>query len=108
MLFVPHFPDTIPKSRRVLDLIRKLTCNHLSGDQRASTRIKQSQRKHSAESYLRSKETPKIPGSVEAQISTVQDFLSQLENANVANLSDSSIEHLTQGMVGWPKFSEVR
>lgn len=31
------FADTIPKSRRVYDLIRKLTCDHLDGMPQSTT-----------------------------------------------------------------------
>jgi len=52
-ILVMNKMDTIPKSRRVFDLIRKLTCNRLDGEQGQLKITKDSKR--SVESYLKRK-----------------------------------------------------
>jgi hypothetical protein len=100
------FADTIPQSRRVFDLIRKLTCNHLEG-QEAVVRVIKKQTKHTAESYLRAKE--KITPPQDEKRGDKLDskaFLGVLESAT-GRLDDDKVAELLRGVVGWPGFRDV-
>ncbi|TRY67736.1 hypothetical protein TCAL_09816 [Tigriopus californicus] len=92
--------DTIPKSRRVYDLIRKLTCNRLR-NQVTSTRILPQPDPRSVESYLKSKEKAK---PVEKKVRN-EDFLATLQATEI--LTETKVAELTEGVVGWPNFTEV-
>ncbi len=57
-LLVLNKMDAIPHSRRVFDLIRKLTCNHLDGQQAAVRFVEETHLREriTAEAYLRAKD----------------------------------------------------
>jgi len=88
--------DTIPKSRRVYDLIRKLTCNRLDGVEGEVKISKYS--KKSVEKYLqrktRAEEKEETSGGV-------------LSEAKSGELTEDDVSRLTAGLLGWPGFSEV-
>ena len=48
--------DTIPKSRRVYDLIRKLTCGRLNGIKHGTRIAKETSKKLSVEEYFKKRE----------------------------------------------------
>ena len=92
--------DTIPKSRRVLDLIRKLTCNRLDGEQGQLKITKDS--KKSIETYFkrkaRSEQEESIPGKNASDI---------LQIASRGGLSEEKTSGLISGLLGWPGFNDV-
>eukprot|EP00095_Tigriopus_kingsejongensis_P008102 maker-scaffold590_size129399-snap-gene-0.35 protein:Tk08102 transcript:maker-scaffold590_size129399-snap-gene-0.35-mRNA-1 annotation:"hypothetical protein DAPPUDRAFT_194445" len=111
----PHIPsvlilnkiDTIPKARRVLNLIRKLTCNRLEG-QPSTVRIKPHVDRRTAESYLKSKDRSGSPEKNEhiEPPNPVEDFM-RVVRTKKGELTETEIVELTNGKVGWPNFSEV-
>lgn len=94
--------DTIPKSRRVFDLIRKLTCNRLEGEQ-GQIKISKHDNKRSVESYLKRK------SRIEEEEAThvKEDVSDILEIAGKEGLSEQKTSSLTSGLLGWPGFSDV-
>ena len=116
--------DTIPRSRRVYDLIRKLTCNRLDGVE-GQLNIKQEGRK-TLENYLKKKaaesedekhetlrnieiiqsmgERQRIIESKRLNEEPVPDDV--LEKAH-RRLTEEDVSALTSGLVGWPGFRDV-
>ena len=92
--------DTIPKSRRVFDLIRKLTCNRLKGVEGQVTISKQDS-KWSAKSYLKRK------ARSHEEDADVTERADVLERAAAGGLTEGDVASLTAGLVGWPGFSDV-
>ena len=93
--------DTIPKSRRVYDLIRKLTCNRLDGDQ-GEVKISTRDSKRSVEKYLKRK------ARAEQEAVVVKDDVGEvLEIASKENLSEEKTLGLIAGLIGWPGFRDV-
>ena len=91
--------DTIPKSRRVYDLIRKLTCNRLDGVEGEVSISKDSKR--SVAKYLERKTRS---GEGEGGSTNFSDILSV---ARQGSLTEEDVTRLTAGLVGWPGFKEV-
>jgi len=102
--------DTLTGGRNPLDLIRKLTCNHLEGvssDVFISDRDLQFRPKPSAEAYLKARETSKrASGGSEARL-TAADFLKELKSRNGQEWSDEELGRKLRRVVGWPGFSQV-
>ena len=96
--------DTIPKSRRVYDLIRKLTCNRLEGVEGEVTISKDSKR--SVEKYLERK-TRSSEGELMGKGEGASSFSQILSEARRAGLTEEDVSRLTAGLVGWPGFREV-
>jgi len=92
--------DTIPKSRRVFDLIRKLTCNRLKGVEGQVTISKQDS-KWSAKSYLKRKARSH---EEDAEVTERSDVL---ERAAAGGLTEGEVASLTAGLLGWPGFTDV-
>jgi len=102
-ILVMNKMDTIPKSRRVYDLIRKLTCNRLDGDEGQVVKISQRDSKRSVDQYLKRKERRNSEESV-----VVKDDISELlEIAKKENLSEERTLGLIAGLLGWPGFRDV-
>ena len=95
--------DSIPKSRRVFDLIRKLTCNRLD-DGSGVVKIAPSDSKFSMEKYLRRKEQALTKREAESEVEKFGDIL---EIARSERLSEERCSSLTAGLVGWPGFRDV-
>ena len=94
--------DTIPKSRRVYDMIRKLTCNRLEGVEGEVNISKDSKR--SVEKYLERK-TRSSGGETGGD--GVTNFSQILSEARRGRLTEDDVSRLTAGLVGWPGFKEV-
>jgi len=92
--------DTIPKSRRVLDLIRKLTCNRLDGEQGQLKITKDS--KKSIEKYLKRKARSEQEESIPTK--NVGDIL---QIASRGGLTEEKTSGLISGLLGWPGFNDV-
>ena len=116
--------DTIPRSRRVYDLIRKLTCNRLDGVE-GQLNIKQEGRK-TLENYLKTKAAESEDEKHETlrNIEIIQSMVKRqriieskrlneesvpddvLEKAH-RRLTEEDVSALTSGLVGWPGFRDV-
>jgi len=99
-ILVMNKMDTIPKSRRVLDLIRKLTCNRLNGELGQLKITKDSKR--SVENYLKRKARAQDEGLVQSK-----DVSDILEIASKGRLSEEKTSSLISGLLGWPGFHDV-
>ena len=109
--------DAIPRSRRVYDLIRKLTCNRLEGRETQVKFIKGThlRPRHTAETYLRTKEKKERSRSGSADTNdeeppmTATQFLDLVRSRDPAEKpwSDEELEDALYGVVGWPGFREV-
>jgi GTPase Era involved in 16S rRNA processing len=88
--------DQIPKSRRIYDLIRKLTCNRLDDGQEV-VKITKSDATDSVEKYLKKKDA-----SV-----TINDFSDVAALARAERVSEERCSQLISGLVGWPGFRDV-
>jgi len=107
-ILVMNKMDTIPKSRRVYDLIRKLTCNRLDGEEGQSVKISKRDSKRSVEKYLKRKEWVDKEESVKEKSSVVKDDVGELlEIAKNENLSEEKTLRLIAGLLGWPGFRDV-
>jgi len=97
--------DTIPKSRRIYDLIRKLTCNRLE-DGSGQVKISQHDPKWNVESYFKRKEriAKKEGEDREQEKLTVKDVLDEVREGKVRN---TRADTLITGMIGWPGFKDV-
>ena len=96
--------DTIPKSRRVYDLIRKLTCNRIDGME-GEIKIS-SDSKRSVEKYLERK--CRASDDVDERLDRRGTEMSQiLSEARAGGLTEEETSRLTAGLVGWPGFREV-
>jgi small GTP-binding protein len=119
--------DELPESRPVLDLVRKLTCNHLDGvDTTARPLLKKPRRKKelTTEHYLKRLEGRESDGvrqpdrlledgssarSSKATVrsgETVADFLLDVR-ANAKEWTDDELTARLRRVVGWPGFREV-
>lgn len=94
--------DTIPKSRRIFDLIRKLTCNRLEGEA-SSSRISKQEQKLTPEEYIRSKSAAVVSVKKNKKLD-VDEFL---ETVASGQLQEKDIAKLLAGVVGWPGFRDV-
>ena len=94
--------DTIPRSRRMYDLIRKLTCNRLDGVQGEVSITKDTESIKSPEAYLKKKSKKgedKDDGF---------DRLNQImETSKSSHVSESDVSQLTSDLIGWPGFRDV-
>ena len=98
--------DTIPKSRRVYDLIRKLTCNRLDGVEGEVNISKDSKR--SVEKYLERKtRSSEGKARLEGEGEGANNFSQILSEARKGGLTEDDVSRLTAGLVGWPGFQEV-
>ena len=94
--------DQIPKSRRVFDLIRKLTCNHLD-DGRATVKITHGDTEGcSVNKYLKRKEK-----ALEKGPDGIHDYPDILRIARSSTLTEDRCRGLTAGLLGWPGFRDV-
>ena len=106
--------DTIPRSRRVYDLIRKLTCNRLDGVE-GQVAISKNDSKFSMETYLKRKarEMENMSDMKEHVMrnedsTTTSDRMSDiLKVAGNDVLTEDTVHELTAGLVGWPGFRDV-
>ena len=94
--------DTIPRSRRVYDLIRKLTCNRLNGVE-GGVKISVDS-KRSVEKYLERK--ARASGEI-GETSDGDHFSQILSEAKNKRLTEDDVSRLTAGLLGWPGFREV-
>merc|ERR1711915_998487 len=85
--------DTIPKSRRIFDLMRKLTCNRLDG-QEGQVKISKKDSKKSLDSYLKRKMRAK-----EEECVKTEDYDDILEIAKIGNLTEDKTAGLVAGLV---------
>ena len=94
--------DEIPKSRRIFDLIRKLTCNHLD-DGQATVKITHGDTEGcSVKKYLKRKERA-LDGSNDG----INDYPDILRIARAGSITEERCRGLTAGLVGWPGFRDV-
>jgi len=94
--------DEIPKSRRVFDLIRKLTCNHLD-DGQATVKITHADTEGcSVNKYLKRKER-----ALEESPDGIKDYPDILRIARTCTLTEDRCRGLTAGLLGWPGFRDV-
>merc|ERR1711971_30731 len=85
--------DTIPKSRRMYDLIRKLTCNRLDGVQGEVIITKDTEAIKSTEAYLKKKS---MKG---ADQDDGFDRLNQImETSKSSHVSESDVSQLTSDL----------
>lgn len=98
--------DTIPKSRRIFDLIRKLTCNRLA-DGQGEVKISDNDSKWSVKTYVKRKERElaKEKDVVDDKKELTWDNI--LEVVRTERLSEERVVSLTAGLVGWPGFRDV-
>jgi len=112
--------DTIPRSRRVFDLIRKLTCNRIVGEEESQVKISKYDNKMSVNKYLKRKE---LANKRAASIDNSSEETSHEEFTNAAEaytnpaeiykiateekLSEIRVASLTKGLLGWPGFKDV-
>ena len=94
--------DTIPRSRRMYDLIRKLTCNRLDGVQGEVNITKDPESRKSAEAYLRKKSKKS-----EDQDDGVDKLNHIIETSRSSHVSESDVSQLTSDLIGWPGFRDV-
>ena len=94
--------DTIPRSRRVYDLIRKLTCNRLNGVE-GEVKIN-TDSKRSVENYLKRKQRAS-EGTEETPDGDSFDRI--LSQAKTERLTEDDVSRITAGLLGWPGFREV-
>ena len=95
--------DTIPRSRRMYDLIRKLTCNRLDGVQGEVSITKDTESKRSTEAYLKKKSK-----KCEDQDDDSSDRLNQImETSKSSHVSENDVSELTSDLIGWPGFRDV-
>lgn len=109
--------DTIPKSKRVYNLIRKLTCGRLNGIEQEARYIRGPEKKVTVDDYFkkRSKRLEENTGHQEniapksRIISSYDDLLEVLyENKYQEEaIYTETIDQLTRGLVGWPGFQDV-
>ena len=103
--------DTIPKSRRVYDLIRKLTGAHMDGVPTPTNIADLNPSKMKADAYMKFKE--RVPEAAEEgraarRKTTIDDMQSlYLRTRNGFDGSELELEDLLAGKVGWPGFKEV-
>jgi len=93
--------DTIPKSRRMFDLIRKLTCNRLDGEE-GQVKISKHDSRRSIDTYLKRKERGE-----EELLSSVKRESDVLEVARRKRLTEEETSNLITGLIGWPGFTDV-
>ena len=94
--------DQIPKSRRVFDLIRKLTCNHLD-DGQATVKITLADTEGcSVDKYLKRREK-----SLEETPGGIKGYPDILRIARGKSLTEDRCRGLTAGLLGWPGFRDV-
>ena len=94
--------DQIPKSRRIFDLIRKLTCNHLD-DGQATVKITHGDTEGcSVNKYLKRKER-----APEKSLDGINDYPDILRIARSSPLTEDRCRGLTAGLLGWPGFRDV-
>lgn len=96
--------DTIPRSRRIYDLIRKLTCNRIDGDQ-GQVKISKHDSKRSVETYLKRKERQSSEKEDDAKDTEVDNILEI--SGNVSEMTEEKCAGLTAGLLGWPGFKDV-
>ena len=97
--------DSIPKSRRLFDLIRKLTCNRIEGEE-GQVKISKTDSKWSVETYLKRKERH-LKGE-EGKGRQGRDWDHVLEvSRQPGRLSEEETSSLLAGLVGWPGFRDV-
>ena len=94
--------DTIPPSRRVYDLIRKLTCNRLDGE-KGTVEISTNKPDRSVETYLKRK-AKESELKNEASVIRIEDIV---QTAMKKHLTEAEVSNLTGGLVGWPGFRDV-
>ena len=94
--------DQIPKSRRVFDLIRKLTCNHLD-DGQATVKITHGDTEGcSVNKYLKRKER-----ALEKGFDGINNYPDILRIARSHPPTEDKCRGLTAGLLGWPGFRDV-
>ena len=95
--------DTIPRSRRMYDLIRKLTCNRLDGVQGEVNITKDTESRKSTEAYLK-KKSKKIEEVKDASFDRINKII---ETSKSSHVSESDVHELTSELIGWPGFRDV-
>ena len=94
--------DTIPRTKRFLDLIRKLTCNHLEG-RRSSSRTLTSRKTPSLEDYLETKSNTEKKR--EKSLENIE-FLTDVREKNFS-FTERNLDRTLEGVLGWPNFRDV-
>jgi len=100
--------DTIPRSRHIYDLIRKLTCNRLAHNS-SEIKISQHDPKWNVESYLQRKKRVASHQSDadkddQLRLMSVGDLLKEVSSGRVTL---ERADQLVSGLIGWPGFSDV-
>jgi len=103
--------DTIPKSRRVYDLIRKLTCNRLDGVQSQVEKVSTDKMK-TIDGYLKKKFSDEAGFNLtkideDDRLSEVTNIDELLEYTKNRRLTEDEVSKLTAGLIGWPGFKDV-
>jgi len=93
--------DQIPKSRRIFDLIRKLTCNHLD-DGKATVKITHGDTEGCSVNKFKRKEK-----ALEKGPEGINDYPDILRIARSSPLTEDRCRGLTAGLLGWPGFRDV-
>lgn len=109
--------DTIPKSRRVYDLIRKLTCGRLNGEEHGMRKIKGPDKKLNVDEYFKKRakrsellnRRDKSHNNASTVIESYDDLLEVLysSRAEKNQVYNETIEEICRGLVGWPGFENV-
>ena len=94
--------DTIPRSRRIYDLIRKLTCNRLDGVQGEVNITKDMDSRKSTDAYLKKKSMKSE--NLDYSLKQINHIM---ETSKSGSLSESEVSELTSDLVGWPGFRDV-
>jgi len=97
--------DTIPKSRRVYDLIRKLTCNRVEGAE-GQVKISKHDSKRSIDKYLKRKEKQMCG---EDNIDDIGKDWTDVFNSvkGPDKITEEKCQELLAGLIGWPGFKDV-
>jgi len=104
-LLVLNKLDTIPRSRRIFDLIRKLTCNRLEGH-KSQVKIQKYDGRKTVESYFKRKQrAAEFEEEIKEDVDKNPDEI--LTIVKTERLSESRVNSLTSGILGWPGFHDV-
>ncbi|XP_023323160.1 GTPase Era, mitochondrial [Eurytemora carolleeae] len=99
--------DSMPESRRIFDLIRKLTCNRLDNES-GEIKISKTDPKWSVESYLKHKKRRSLLCAEEERMEVERRSMESIINeAKDGMVEDERALELVQGLLGWPGFRDV-
>ena len=114
--------DTVPHSKRMYDLIRKLTCGQLEGQRQVVNIKKGAERRQSVETYFKRRQKKQArmthgqPAEEEVEeefktdkikIRSYDDLMRVIKGDTSQYNMDELVDDLSTGLVGWPGFRDV-